>query len=136
VNVAWRPAFVDAVELTDPGRPRDRPTPGWGMLRCVRTLRLRSPDDGELVHFVAGTTRISRDHWAARARPEAFAPACRDDRATAKAHMRNLEHVRQQLERGRPAARRRTTGGVLPSRRAPGGLRLPTGPSYRPLRLP
>jgi hypothetical protein len=113
-------------------------TPGWGMLRALKTVRLRSPD-GEVCELKAGVTGVSPDHWAARLHPEVFRVCDKRDTRSLQAHSRALDHVRQELERGRTRASgpARPRSGVLPPRHGGSTLRLPGGRSgARPLRLP
>ena len=117
-----------------------RPTnsPGWGMLKALKTVRLRSPD-GEVIEVKADCTRVSYDHWAVRLHPEIFQVVDRRDTRWLQEHSRSLDHVRQELERGRTRASRpgRPHSGVLPPRAGGSTLRLPGGSSGpRPLRLP
>jgi hypothetical protein len=114
-------------------------SPGWGMLRTLRTVKLRDPD-GNVEEFKAGTTYVCRDHWAVRARPELFRVADRRDVRSMREHSRALDHAQRELEGGRTRASgpARPRSGVLPSRpTGPQAWRLPGGPSgARPLRLP
>jgi hypothetical protein len=101
-------------------RPPD--SPGWGRLVALRSTKLRSPD-GELVELKAGVTHVAYDYWAVRARPELFRVADRRDTRSVREHSRALDHVRQELERGRTRARPRS--GVLPPRAGGSTFRLP-----------
>jgi hypothetical protein len=77
----------------------------------------------ERVEIMAGTTRVSRDYWLVRQRPELFKPADKRDARTYREHSANLERARERLERGRPASRRK---GVLAPTRV-----LPPKPAWR-----
>jgi hypothetical protein len=111
-------------------------SPGWGQLKALKTVRLRSPD-GEVVEFKAGVTRVSRDYWAVRLHPEVFRVVDWRDTRSLQEHSRALDHVRQELERGLTRASGPARSGVLPSRpTGPQPWRLPSPDAVRPLRLP
>jgi hypothetical protein len=115
-------------------------SPGWGMLRAVKSGAFTSErDPGERCTITAGKTQVAYDYWLARERPELFMPIDKRDTRTIDAHSRNLERTRHELERGRTRASgpARPRSGVLPPRTGGSTLRLPGGPSgARPLRLP
>jgi hypothetical protein len=126
----WRALEEAAVLARGTGRPRN--SPGWGMLVATRSGEF-SPerDPSERVTITAGTTRVRADYWLARERPELFKLADRRDTRTYRSHTRNLEHARQELERGRPnRARRRTDALKLPGQ----PFRLPR--HYTAFKLP
>jgi hypothetical protein len=96
-------------------------SPGWGQLKALKTVRLRSPD-GALVEFKAGVTRVSRDYWAVRLHPEVFRVIDQRDTRSLREHSRALDRTRRELERGSTSTPAR---GVLPPRTAVRPLRLP-----------
>jgi hypothetical protein len=126
----WRGLEEAAVLARGTGRPRN--SPGWGMLVATRSGEF-SPerDPSERVTITAGTTRVRADYWLARERPELFKLCDRRDTRTYRSHCRNLEHARQELERGHPARpRRRTDALKLPGQ----PFRLPR--HYKAFKLP
>ena len=124
------------LERVTSGRPAN--SPGWGMLIACKTggyVSERNPADH--VTIEAGKTRVSRDYWLARERPELFKPADNRDARTYREHSANLERARHELERGLPASRRGratrpTESGTLTLPGQP--FRLPR--NDRPFKLP
>jgi hypothetical protein len=109
------------------------------MLRAVKSGAFTSKA-GERTTITAGVTGVAPSHWLAREYPEAFRVCDGRDTRSLQEHSRSLEHVRQQLERGRTPAGGPglPRSGVLPSRPAgPQTWRLPRpSATTRPLRLP
>ena len=123
------------VELVPFDAKRPANSPGWGMLRAVKSGVFTSKQ-GERTTITAGVTGVAPCHWLAREFPEVFAVCDKRDTRTTRDHARSLNHVRQELERGRPTTTRTRTG-VLPPRTGGSTLRLPSHASgTRPLRLP
>jgi hypothetical protein len=93
-------ATAERVEIGryDPTRPAN--SPGSGMVQCVKTGDLRSPDGKESVRVTAGRTRCAPGYWAVTTFPEYFKPCDRRDTRTYHAHRDNLARARQDLERG------------------------------------
>jgi hypothetical protein len=49
-------------------------SPGWGMVRCVKSGVLKSRDGKEVTRVTAGQTRCAPEHWTVRDFPEFFVP--------------------------------------------------------------
>ena len=109
---------VGGVELVPFDVKRPANSPGWGMLRAVKTGTFTSKQ-GERTTIKAGVTRVAPSHWLAREYPEALTVADKRDARTTRDHARSLAHVRAELERGAPVTR--THARPAPSR----PLRLP-----------
>jgi hypothetical protein len=92
---------------------RPRNSPGWGMVKCVKSGVLKSRDGKEVTRVIAGTTRCAPDYWAVRDWPEYFMPIDSRDVRTRDMHERNLERTRRDLERGLPSTRTRSSSGAL-----------------------
>ncbi len=76
------------LERVTSGRPAS--SSGWGMLIACKTsgyVSERNPADH--VTIEAGKTRVSRDYWLARERPELFKPADNRDARTYREHSAN-----------------------------------------------
>ena len=109
---------VEGAAAVRNGRPPH--SPGWGMLRAVKTGVFTSKQ-GERITVYAAVTGVAPSHWLARERPELFAAADTRDARTAREHRANLERTRQELGRGRPTGRPSRPKGVL----APKGVLPP-----------
>jgi hypothetical protein len=117
------------------GRPAN--SPDWGMLVAAKSGEFTSRrDPTERTDIKAGVTRVVADYWLAVERPELFKLGDKRDTRTYQIQCRNLEHAREELERGLPASRRATSSRAMSSELSLPGqpFRLPHGAP--PFKLP
>jgi hypothetical protein len=96
------------------------------LVACKTGAYISERNPADRADITAGSTRVSRDYWLARERPELFKPADKRDARTYREHGANLEREGEELERGRPTRQASRRKGVL----APKGV-LPPKPAWR-----